>query len=63
MSDYSSPSPEDEVDGASTPVDSDTPFPGSDGDTTDTSISTDPTTEEDTDSGGAPEEPDVTDPS
>lgn len=56
MSDYSSPSPEDEVEGAGQPVDADTPF-DSDG-TDDENVSNDPTTNEDTVSGGAPEPPD-----
>lgn len=55
MSDYSSPSPEDEIQGSTV---SDT----SSGDSNSENISTNPTTEEDTDSGGAPEEPDVTNP-
>ncbi|WP_166408929.1 hypothetical protein [Labedella phragmitis] len=55
MSDYSSPSPEDET------TDSTVNGNAADG-STDENISTDPTTEEDTDSGGAPEEPDVTNP-
>ncbi|RWZ59536.1 hypothetical protein ELQ92_11935 [Labedella populi] len=59
MSDYSSPSPEDEITGSSV---SGSENDASESDTTDENISTDPMTEEDTDSGGAPEEPDVTNP-
>jgi hypothetical protein len=57
MSDYSTPSPEDEVADAGQPVDSDTPFDGSDDEKTE-NVSTDAESEEDTVSGGAPEPPD-----
>ncbi|WP_166404635.1 hypothetical protein [Labedella endophytica] len=58
MSDYSSPSPEDEVEDAGTPADSDTSSTGSDDTSTDDNVKAGSGTDEDTVSGGAPEPPD-----
>jgi hypothetical protein len=58
MSDYSSPSPEDEVADAGSTADASTPFEDTDEDTNDDTVKAGSGTDEDTVSGGAPEPPD-----
>lgn len=58
MSDYSSPSPEDEVADADSPADAGTPFEDTDDEGSDDNVKAGSGTDEDTVSGGAPEPPD-----
>jgi len=58
MSDYSSPSPEDEIEGADTSADSDTSATGSEENGSSDNVKAGTGTDEDTVSGGAPEPPD-----
>jgi hypothetical protein len=58
MSDYSSPSPEDEVEDAGTPTTSETSSRGTEDTGSDDNVKAGSGTDEDTVSGGAPEPPD-----
>lgn len=60
MSDYSSPSPEDEVEGAGTPAESSTSSEGTEDKGTDDNVKAGSGTDEDTVSGGEPEQPEET---